>query len=234
MITDHLRPTTYATPSKPAPRATSGALPRLRQAARSWLGIEPVASAVTVEDAPDLAEEHTDWPSIDVVYDEIQEMTKAQSDRNKIIDTKANFGLAAATLLTAGVTGLGRALSESGATVGSQVVPIGPWTPSTNQLVDGVTIASLVVFFLIALCTVLAYRIQTFRDVANPGKLMEVYLYKEPEYTKAALAQQRAKNFMTNEDRIDGKATWANRAMKLLVVEAGLLLLIAVLQVIWL
>lgn len=241
MISDHITPTEYAAPQISVPSQPAGLLPRIREATRVWLGIEPRAAVVPVEEAPDISDETKDWPSVDVVYDEIHNMVKAQNDRLKIIDTKANFGLAAATLLTAGVTGLGRALAESGQRMvaSGQEVALPQWpvfgadVPVTT-MTDWVTIISLVIYALIAVSTYLAYRIRTYRDVANPRRLMDVYLYKAPAYTKAAIANQRAKNFAGNEAKINDKATWVNRAMILLIGEAALLVVIAIIQVAWL
>lgn len=227
MVQDHLNPSSYSPPRLHPGRHTTRN--RLRTALRSWLAIEPTAAAVKSDDIEKIDQLPTsgsdaDWPSVEVVYDEVQAIVAAQNDRFKTIDTKANFGLAAATLLTAGVTGLGRALAESGQPVGDTI----------RLTADIVTLASLALYALIAGLTYTAYRIQTFREVANPTRLVDVYLYKEPAYTKAALSKQRAKNFDDNEWKIDRKATWVNRAMVLLVVEAVLLVVIAFIQVVWL
>jgi len=234
MASEHIQPTTYAAPNVAPSRPAVGLLPRLRDATRAWLGIETPALVATVEDTTDIPTDSQDWPSIDVVYDEVQDIVEAQNERLKIIDTKANFGLAAATLLTAGVTGLGRALVESGQVVDAPQWPLFGGTMPVKQITDAVTVLSLVIYAAIAVSTYIAYRIQTFREVANPMRLVDVYLYKDPAYTKAALSKQRAKNFDTNEKKLNGKATWVNRAMALLIAEAGLLVVIAAIQIAWL
>ncbi|MBA2520827.1 MAG: hypothetical protein H0V24_14275 [Chloroflexia bacterium] len=240
MISDHMRSSGYTAPQSAGSPQPLRLLSRLRASTRVWLGIETVA-AVPIEETTEISDENKDWPSIDVVFEQIEEMVKTQNDRLKTIDTKANFGLAAATLLTAGVTGLGRALADSGQRVaasGRDVAlphwPVFGGEVPVNSITDGVTIISLVMYALIALSTYLAYRIRTYREVANPKRLMDVYLYKEPAYTKAAIANQRAKNFGSNEAKINDKATWVNRAMILLVGEAALLVVIAIVQVAWL
>jgi hypothetical protein len=60
----------------------------------------------------DTTVENVDWPSLDEVYTEVKDRISSQNDRNKTIDGKANFGLAAATLLTAGVTGLSKVVGD--------------------------------------------------------------------------------------------------------------------------
>lgn len=230
MISDHLKASSYAAPHVTPSRHAPGARERLLNLLRAKLAVSPSAAAVVETEVPEQAVTGQEWPSVDIVYDEMQQSMTAQNDRLKTIDTKANFGLAAATLLTAGVTGLGRALMESGQE-GATPVWFGI---QANYIVDWVTIISLVVYAAIAYTTYRAYRIQTFKEVPSPQRLLDKYLYEEPEATKAAIANARLKAYTTNEGIAENKVTWVNRAMWLLIVEALLLVIIAVIQVAWL
>lgn len=206
---------------------------RVRDAVRAWLAVDQ-AVPVIVEHAEETLLTSADWPSLDVVYEEVQDAIAAQNERLKTIDTKANFGLVAGTLLTAGVTGLGRALVEAGNIVASPRWLIGDNTLHASQVVDAVTVLSLLAYAAIAVCAYVAYKLRTFKEAPQPQRLIEKYVYEDPNITKAAITKQRAKNYENNETQIELKAKWTNLAMVFLIVEAFLLLVIAVVQVTWL
>lgn len=197
MIGDQINPTSYGSPQVQPRSRVHGPIGRIRHALRGWLAIETATAVAAAEDIADEQAATRDWPSLDVVYEEMQDSISVQNDRIKGIDTKANFGLAAATLLTAAVTGLGRALLEA-PQQGANPVWFG--LPAT-LVVDAVTIVSLGVYALIAFTTYRAYRIQTFKDVPAPQRLLDKYLYEAPEITKAAIARARVKVLPTTNRR---------------------------------
>lgn len=233
MLRDHFNPSGYPTPRLNSKRQTT--LDRLRGVLRSWLAVEIDAPAMTAaDDVNEAPATDRDWPSLEVVYKEVQDSVAAQNDRLKTIDTKANFGLAAATLLTAGVTGLGRALGESGRQLVASSWKVFGIELQVNQLVDWVTIISLGIYAFIAFSTFMAYRLRTFKESPQPQPLIDKYIYEEPIFTKAAITKARVRDYGINQETIEAKAVWVSLAMMLLVVEALLLVAIAVIQVTWL
>jgi hypothetical protein len=211
---------------------------RLKNATVRWLLSllqAPAPPAVIETHTEETATTDADWPSLDEVYDEVKDSIASQNDRLKSIDTKANFGLAAATLLTAGVTGLGKALSDPSASAKAGVKhDLWLFCARGDTLADWVTIASLVVYVLAATCAFAAYRLRTFNEVPNPDRLVKHYIYQDANQTKAAIANARAKAYASNEKTIDRKAFWTSASMVLLILEAVCLLLIAFIQVKWL
>jgi hypothetical protein len=175
-----------------------------------------------------------DWPSLDVVYAEVQNSIVLQNDRLKNIDTKANFALASATLLTAGVTGLGRALADAGRTGAVPSWTIQGLSVGADSVVDWVTVLSLGIYALIVFCTYNAYQLRDFMEAPDPAGLVSRYVHEDSTLTKATITKERAKNYARTEAQINVKARWTALAMRLLVVEALLLFLITIIQVIWL
>lgn len=231
---DHLNRAGYTSPRSTADPQSVGLLPRLRDAIRSWLAVDSPASTAAGQVAVEAPAVAQDWPSLDEIYDEVKDSVAAQNDRLKTIDTKANFGLAAATLLTAGVTGLGRALVDAGQRA---IVP--SWTVlgiqlRADQVIDWVTIASLGIYGLVALSAYAAYRLRTFKEAPDPNRLVAMYIHVDPRITKATITSERAKNYAINEKKIGRKAWWTNLAMVFLILEAFLLFIIALIQVTWL
>jgi hypothetical protein len=227
----------YSTPKGVDRNAATPPATALKEAVVRWLLalLQAPAPAVAIEEhreEPSVAD--TDWPSLDEVYEQVKDRLAAQNDRVKTIDTKANFGLVAATLLTAGVTGLGKALVESG-----QKAAIPRWTIlgidiRADRLVDWVTVVSLGAFALAAVSAFMAYRVREFRESPNLKRLLDHYLNEDPRFTKAAILNQRARDYEFNEAVIASKLTWTLLAMLFLVVESILLVIIALIQVFWL
>lgn len=170
------------------------------------------------------------WLSLDLVYEELQESATAQIERLKSIDTKANFGLVAGTLLTAGVTGLGRALLDATQSAGPPTWSILGVNLAANQVVDALTVLSLGAYALIAFCTFQAYRLRMFQEAPNPEVLVTKYIYEPPRITKGVIIDARADNLATNEKVIGQKVVWTKRAMVFLVVEALLLFVIGIVE----
>lgn len=196
-----------------------------------------VIAAQNVPQAEEEAEEAqgaVDWPSLDEVYEEVKERIEVQNEQIKTLDTKANFGLAAATLLTAGVTGLGRALGETQRTGEIESWNILGRSITAENLVDWITIASLGAYVVAALGAYFAYKLRTFKVSPNPRRLIDKWIHEDPSETKAALTRSRVQDYEFNETVIETKVKWTNTAMIALVIEAVLLLAIAVVQVLWL
>jgi hypothetical protein len=182
----------------------------------------------------DTTVENVDWPSLDEVYTEVKDRISSQNDRNKTIDGKANFGLAAATLLTAGVTGLSKVVGDvaTKSNVGQRDFIL--FHAHLGTVADWITVASLAVYGMAAISAYMAYHLRAFRESPKPQRLVEHYVNQDPRITKATITRELAKDYAFNEDVIDEKVKWTNRTMVFLIVETALLLLIALIQVIWL
>lgn len=242
MISDHSKSVAYR-------ERSSGLLGSARTRLGYWLlGSQPVrldtsddrfqASIDMDIETEEMDEYSLAWPSLDAVYEEVKDRIDVQNDQIKTLDAKANFGLVAATLLTAGVTGLGRALVESqapdaGITPTPASLGILGWNIEGAALVDWVTVLSLGAYVVAAIGAYFAYRLRDFKVSPNPISLRENYLDKDPAYTKGAITNSRVKDYLANEDVIKGKVRWTNVAMAALVAEAILLLLIGLVQVWW-
>jgi len=176
-----------------------------------------------------------DYPSLDIAYDGVKDVLAQQTDRLKSVETKANFGLASATLLTAGVTGLGKALNDA-TKDGAPVPLIDFWKfhVKADNAINWLTIAALVTYASIILFIFMAYRIRDFYESPDPKRLVESYISQPAWETKAMILDARAKDYTSNEVLLCLKARWANVAMVLFLVEAVLLCVIAFVQVKWL
>lgn len=180
------------------------------------------------------------WPSLDLLYDEIQGRIAAQDAQISGLDSKANFGLASATLLTAGVTGLTKTIDEvQRPAEGSPASSIQPaivdlWVVGefkATGVVDALTIVSLVVYVLVIAFSFLAYRVRHWHVTPNPQQVLHEASWWPEEQTKATLAVKRADDFRLNEEKVLSKARWVRLALAALMVEAALLLTIALVQV---
>lgn len=234
MLSDQAKPTGYASAPTGTGRPSARIGDRLRAALRVWLVLPAPLTAAAADDLTESATAIVDWPSLDIVYEEIQDSIAAQNDRLKSIDTKANVGLVAGTLLTAGVTALGRALVDAGQEIAVPRWQILGFDLNGSQVVDWVTIVSLGAYALVAIGAYMAYRPRSFKEAPDPQRLVSKYIYEEPALTKATITNVRAKNYAINETLIERKAWWTNFAMIFLVLEALLLFTIALIQVAWL
>ncbi len=151
------------------------------------------------------------WPSLELIYDEIKGRLTYQVAQIGALDTKANFGLGSATLLTAGVATLGE-------------------TVGTSFIAALLTIAALAVYVLVIVIvfSFCAYRLRPWSVTPNPRQVLDDAASWSEEETRARLAKQRVEDFERNEREISIKAMWVRRTLYALMFEGALLLLIAI------
>ncbi len=179
-------------------------------------------------------------PSVDVIYSEVTGRLSAQDAQIATLDSKANFGLGSATLLTAGVTGLATAVDEARepsqdrSMAAERVATADLWwfgEHNAERLTDYITLASLGVYVLVIVFSFLAYNLRQWRVTPQPAPFFDEALSWPAESTKVQLAVQRIEDFEFNEKKIKAKVRWVRFAMLALLFEAILLLAVTVVQV---
>ena len=154
------------------------------------------------------------WPAIDIVYQELIDRAKGQQEHIKILDTKANFGLGSATILTASLA-LQQAAESASAQTG--------WS-------GAVVVVALVAYLVVVISSFSAYRLRQVWVTPDPIVLTKEVVYETPDRAKSALSVARAEALVNNEEIIRSKVFWTKNALAGLFVEALALLIIAVAQ----
>lgn len=168
--------------------------------------------------------------SLDVVFEQVKSRMAAQDSQIATLDGKANFSLASATLLTAGVTGLQAAFSSAQETgpVNSFMV-FGLNLPATAAI-SILTSVSLLAYVIVVFAAYQAYRVRDFKAVPKVQTLRDKYLQKTETETKTAMIDAWVEVFSRNEKLINNKLWWTNLVLFALAVEAFLLLLVTVVE----
>lgn len=154
------------------------------------------------------AQQPTTSDSIDIVYDELKKRITVQDAQIGALDGKANFGLASASLLTAGIAGLQNTFLTAQKAGPVSNISIFGFMVSPTTLINVLTVASFVAYVVVVLTAYMAYRILDFRVVPIPDKFVEKYLDKPPLYTKKRLIRTLVVAFHENERLVNQKVRW--------------------------
>ncbi len=169
------------------------------------------------------ADELAQLESTDIVFDEVKRRFAFQDAQIAALDGKANFGIASASILTAAVTGLHSNLSQA---KGSSAL-LGL---SASMVVDWLTLGAFLTYIVVVLTAFKAYNIRTWKMSPEPDGLINRYLREPERYTKSMLAVTIADDYNKNETVMERKIFWTKCALLSLLAEAGMLLLITVVQ----
>lgn len=159
-------------------------------------------------------------PSVDVILDLTRERLNGQGAQIDALDSKANFVLTAATVL------LGTALAAQVAITSQTINGFGAAVPRAAVL-----IALVLVYLFVVAMAFQAYGIEQYDKAPDPQKLVDDYLTRLPEETKEDAAIAMAIAFTQNRERIARKVRWTRWALKALVAESVVLVIVLILQV---
>jgi hypothetical protein len=165
--------------------------------------------------------------NLDVILTYIKERTAAQTAQIAALDGKANFGLAAASLLTTGIASL------HNVDPGKQsALPLLPHlAPSILLPAAGVvTGVAFATYIVVVYSAFQAYKVRGYMTVPDARVLLSEYWWKSSFETKADLASTMAAAIEKNEPEVTVKARWVRIVTTSLLVEAVLLLLLLGLQ----
>ncbi len=154
-------------------------------------------------------------PSLDTAFEAVMYRLSQQDAQLTTLDQKANIAVATAGLLVAGVAGLQNLI-----------------TSTNNHNIDGLStslvircesLIALAMFVSIIYSAWRALSLEEFLVVPAPKDFWDNYRDKPPAYTKRALLAARIKAFEENEKQVQQKATWTDRALTALLIEACVL-----------
>jgi multisubunit Na+/H+ antiporter MnhC subunit len=150
--------------------------------------------------------------NLDVVLTFIKERATAQSAQITSLDGKANFGLAAASLLIAGVSNLQSAFTNAQRIEPAKPAPVPLLSPLDPQSILPfafvLTALAFATYMLVVFSAYQAYKVRGYTTVPNPEVLLREYWVSSAFDTKAALASTLASAIDRNEPEIARKAGW--------------------------
>ncbi len=156
----------------------------------------------------------TEYPSLNLAFEMTKEQLSYQPSIVDALDSKANFTLSSATVLTIAAT-----------------VFRGTFFAQMNSaLTDVIELVLLVLYAIILFCSYQAYCLRPYTSVPHPAKF-EKYLRENEEYTKGVLYSTMVDAFEKNEGTINKKSKWATLAMSGLIIEGAITALTTLLQV---
>jgi hypothetical protein len=172
--------------------------------------------------------------NLDVILTYIKERAAAQNAQITSLDGKANFGLAAASLLTTGVASLQAAflaaqrLDAIRPTGGLLFPRLDPQILS--PVASAFSVLAFATYIVVVFSAYQAYKVRAYTTVPNAKNLLNDYWTSPAFDTKARLAATMAEVIEENEVQTDAKARWVRVVMRSLLVEAALLLVMLILQ----
>lgn len=151
--------------------------------------------------------------SVELIHAEIKGRMNEQNAQIATLDTKANFGLGSASLLTAAIIALHSSVEGHG------------------LIVNLLTALSLFAYSAVALFSFLAYKLRTFETPPAPEALMLYYIESQPDETMETLIKEMVDAYNKNLKPIRRKILYTKLTLFSLLVEAGLLMSIACAQI---
>ncbi len=176
-----------------------------------------------------------DSPSLDIIFEAVKERVDDQKGRIDALDGKAGFTLGAATILTGGIgtltTGLAGFTGKDAKPM--KYIDLYVGSLSANQLVAIVVALILPAYVYMVYTTFQAFKLRPFANAPNPTRLRDAWQTEPEKSTKAGLVDAMVTAFERNSVTIADKTNWTNRAILAIALEAGLALMVGVLQL-WL
>jgi hypothetical protein len=164
-------------------------------------------------------------------FDQVKNRIACQDEQISSLDGKSNFGLASATLLIAGITGLHKALQplqQSTHSIISKVLPTGI---RPELIIDSLTLFAIIVYVLVVATAYRAYKIRDFVVVPEPREFFNKYLYKPEKFTKETLLATMVEAFYINQGIVDKKLFWTSWVLRGLLVEIVFIFMLTILQI---
>lgn len=152
------------------------------------------------------------FPSLDLVFDLTRERLSAQLASVDSLDTKANFVLGSATLLTAAAATV-QGLSHYDSAV--RFVAI---------------IFAMLLYLAVIFTSFRAYMVRGYHQAPDPTAL-EGYMWEQLETTKGTILKEMVGCYNDNKKEIARKVWWLRWALRAFGAEAVLLSILALLEV---
>lgn len=147
--------------------------------------------------------------SAELIHAELKGRLNEQNAQIATLDSKANFGLGSASLLTAGIIALQTSVQGRG------------------FLVNLLTSACLGAYIVVVWFSYQAYRLRTFATPPKPAPFARKYMYYHPDVTREHLISELINAYSRNLRPIRDKIRYTELLHKALLAEATLLMLIA-------
>lgn len=173
------------------------------------------------------------FPSLDMAFDLTRELLAAQMERIDGLDAKANLALVSATAVVSAALLLQALLLPSHSySVCSVLIP--GFVHALPLLVKrALPVLPLLITYLgVVITASYAYRVRDYQQVPTPRTLLDKYIDKPVDHTKALLFRAMVEAYEANEFEIKKKVVWIDYALLILVLETGLLVLLLLFQVV--
>ncbi|HEX8598507.1 MAG TPA: hypothetical protein VF952_08330 [Chloroflexia bacterium] len=165
--------------------------------------------------------------SLSIIYDLVQQRVTAQYERINSLDTKAGFVLGSATLLTGGIS----ALQQVAITTMTDLNSKDPSTVAQWKIgIGGASLLAVLFYLVLVFASIQAYKIRKYNALSRVRTLIDKYYENEEVDTKEVLVDTLATLVEENDQIIDRKALWTQRAISCLMIEAILLAILTMLQ----
>jgi hypothetical protein len=159
------------------------------------------------------------YPSLDIALDLTREQLAAQQTQAGALDSKAGFVLGSASLLTGVLVAFRPATG-----LASYPEPL----PTVAHYLP---FAAIVTYLVVISTSYRAYSLRRYQVVANPRKLYFHYLRKPAWRTKGTVLRTMLIVYARNERTLRAKVRWARAALAALTLEAIIVALILIAQV---
>lgn len=171
-----------------------------------------------------------DFPSLNLATNYTWDLLTAQTTRANALDSKANFILGAATTLVGAALVLLPSILTSHTNC-SIVIP--SFLQTLPHFLKGLLLVlPLIIIYVIVMgLAYQAYKIRTYTEVPDPRRLLDEYLDKPEDYTKAVVIQSLVDAYEENETVITNKANYNFLAFTFLMIEALILVILLLLRV---
>lgn len=176
---------------------------------------------------PDEEVEDESILSLEVILEVAKERVKEQNSYIGVLDTKAGFVIGSASLLTAGLAGFFDTVFQSiEALVASQPIQTFPIKEAALLL----TATAVLLYLGIAFAGYQAYKLRDYPELSAIRSLRDIYLNERPEDTQLAILDTLTDIVEVNDREIKDKAWWTQLAVVLLIVQAILIAVLVVVQ----
>ena len=169
--------------------------------------------------------------SLDVLMEYINRHLDSLDSQISTLDNKAGFVLGSASLLIAGIGGFASAMDTTTPKLVTQGIISSDW-----QLLIFIPIVVAGILYLALVYTAyLAYKTRQYHAIAKFKELMDYTLAMDlsPEQTKRDLIEDLLKVIEANQRTINTKAKWTRYALRLLLIEAILVVMLLLAQLLF-
>lgn len=167
-----------------------------------------VSSNIGGENNDDSGHKEESFPSLDIVLDFTRERQSAQLQLTTDLDSKANFVLGSATLLTTAAIALRNATSS--------------WR--------WLEVVAILVYCVVVFSSFMAYRVREYAQAPDPVAL-ESNMHEAVVKTKGEILREMVRAYDTNKTAIRRKTAWLKWSFVAFMIEVVLLAALAFAQV---